>query len=315
MLNKIKFTLIIFVCIVSVLLFNDTYRILATQVYNENFSILDDRYFSENNVDIRNIDKNNPIGIASIFHIFSKDTYISADCNGNIASENCDILEYGTRTNNFNLTSGADVFYIKNVKEVRNSTSFRGAKNHVIFGSKVQGDFSDKGLQINNQNVNSKNIQSLVFNNDKYIDFDNEFMKLANKSEQYYSHLEDSNDFKKSFSDMNRRTIEFENTDSTKTKYLNVPYEYISCPQDIFLKNISQNANVIINVTDIPNSSELSINTKTQLNYRGSYGNLNSSENHSLPNKILWNFGNYSGSIHFSSGFFYGKYFSSQCQN
>ena len=95
----------------------------------------------------------------------------------------------------------------------------------------------------------------------------------------------------------------------TQIIYVNVPFEYLSDPQPITIKGISNSLTgptIVINVTGIPDGNQ-NISTQVQFNYIDGKNALPNSEGHTEPNHVLWNLGTGGQTFNFSSGRFMGS--------
>ncbi len=269
-------------------------------------NILED---TKNIPNIQDISQNNPLGVSSIFSIFSQNASLGADVNGNIATANLSNSDrdFGTRTNNFNNTSN-DISYIQNIdsKKVLNDQAFRANQSVAIFGASIQLKQNDA----NQIEVNNRRVSTLTKDNtyqdkgsNKYIDFDQYFNDLSTKSTMYMNAAE-SADVQKNFQDMNNQSIDISNVDqSQKFIYVNIDFSKLSGPQDITIKGLSSKINgpsVIFNVQNTPEDGYLQ--TKINYIYDNGIEISSNSENHTMPNHVLWNFGDNSSTINITSG-------------
>ena len=109
---------------------------------------------------------------------------------------------------------------------------------------------------------------------------------------------------------MNNRYIDVSGVAAgTQIIYVNVPFEYLSDPQPITIKGISNSLTgptIVINVTGIPDGNQ-NISTQVQFNYIDGTNALPNSEGHTEPNHVLWNLGTGGQTFNFSSGRFMGS--------
>ncbi|MCD5441226.1 LPXTG cell wall anchor domain-containing protein [Lactobacillus delbrueckii subsp. lactis] len=142
-----------------------------------------------------------------------------------------------------------------------------------------------------------------------YIDFSDVFQQLVKASTSYAS-TPQSKGVISNYDDMNNRYVDVSKVATgTQIIYVNVPFKYLSAPQPITIKGISQEENgptIVINVTDIPNGDQ-NISTQVQLDYDDGTNSLPNSEGHSEPNHVLWNLGTGEQVFNFSSGRFMGS--------
>ncbi|HCT82910.1 MAG TPA: hypothetical protein DIC55_05710 [Streptococcus sp.] len=142
-----------------------------------------------------------------------------------------------------------------------------------------------------------------------YIDFSDVFQQLISVSTSYTSTPQTKNVIS-NYSDMNNRYIDVSGVAAgTQIIYVNVPFEYLSYPQPITIKGISNSLTgptIVINVTGIPDGNQY-ISTQVQLNYIDGTNGLPNSEGHKEPNHVLWNLGTGGQTFNFSSGRFMGS--------
>ncbi|MGX4645415.1 collagen-binding domain-containing protein [Holzapfeliella sp. JNUCC 80] len=276
-------------------------------------TIENDSILKQKGLNIENIQANNPLGVASLFHIFANNISLTTDTNGNFATRNLiRSNDFGTRGESFNQIAG-DIYYIQNINQPLMSNAFRNnTYNHVILGKDVPTSTENGQLKITGTTVNNLNTTNTFKENDSstYINFDNTFSNLKNKSTTY-SNQSDTVGVVKNFSDMNNRSIDLSDAKSLQSDdniFVSIPFDYLSAPQPITIKGIPSKLNassIIINVTNIPNSYA-SISTQTSLRYDDG-SSIANSESHSKPNHIIWNFGNGNQIINVASGRFMGS--------
>ncbi|MEK1409730.1 LPXTG cell wall anchor domain-containing protein [Limosilactobacillus fermentum] len=142
-----------------------------------------------------------------------------------------------------------------------------------------------------------------------YIDFSDVFQQLISSSTSYTSTTQ-SKGVISNYSDMNNRYIDVSGVAAgTQIIYVNVPFEYLSDPQPITIKGISNSLTgptIVINVTGIPDGNQ-NISTQVQFNYIDGTNALPNSEGHTEPNHVLWNLGTGGQTFNFSSGRFMGS--------
>ncbi|MGY0268563.1 mucin-binding protein [Limosilactobacillus fermentum] len=141
------------------------------------------------------------------------------------------------------------------------------------------------------------------------MDFSDVFQQLISSSTSYTSTTQ-SKGVISNYSDMNNRYIDVSGVAAgTQIIYVNVPFEYLSDPQPITIKGISNSLTgptIVINVTGIPDGNQ-NISTQVQFNYIDGTNALPNSEGHTEPNHVLWNLGTGGQTFNFSSGRFMGS--------
>ncbi|TYC45970.1 collagen-binding domain-containing protein, partial [Leuconostoc litchii] len=270
------------------------------------FILNDTKNFSN----IKYIDNNNALGIASLFSIFAQNAKLGADVNGNIAVQNLIDAnrDFGTRSNNYNTTTN-DVSYIQNINDNKtlNDRAFRAENSVAILGESIKIESNSAGqTEINGGRVSTltKDNTFQDANSNKYIDFDAYFSSLKLKADTYNASSQTENVISE-YSDMNKQFIDVSNVDKNqKFIYVDIDYNKLAGPQDITVKGLSAELlgpTVIFNVKNLP-SNDAWIQTKINYEYSNGQTVRQNSENHSMPNHVVWNFGSYQNNINISSG-------------
>ncbi|NRN78432.1 collagen-binding domain-containing protein [Lactobacillus helveticus] len=249
-----------------------------------------------------------------MFHIFSKETNISADTNGNVATKTYHSgNEFGTRKKSHNLTATKDVNYIEKIEDI-GANAFRAQDQTVVVGK----DSDNVQKQGNQVFVNGKRLDHLhakdlrkedeIHLGHKYIDIDREFKKLELNSNSFARNKQ-SEGMQVNFNDMNNRYIDVSNAkkDEFNNIYVDLDAQYLMAPQPITIKGISEEKEAPTIIVNIRNSNaELTAGTQTRLIYHDN-GTLSPSESHPRRNKVLWNFGKELKKLDVSSGYMMGS--------
>lgn len=287
-------------------------------VPNTTSTIYTDEKLTAQGVNVDQIDKNNALGIASLFHIFSNSTELSTDVNGNIATG--DLVkgdtDFGTRHYD------GDLFYLQNLSGTVLPNSFRATSSLIYLGQSVSAT-EDRGnvflKDVHLTNVTSDQIYKDMAGS-MYINFTEEFKKLRDKADAYYKQAT-SDGITISLSDMNNRVINATEavtkakTNGDKYIYANIPLSILLAPQPISIKGLaSDGPTLIINVTDTDDylqgraSAEAFIQTQVKPEVDGEI--LGAKERTDFSKSVLlWNFGtdhlDYDFTV--SSGYFIGS--------
>ncbi|MCO4575374.1 Levansucrase [Streptococcus infantarius subsp. infantarius] len=275
-------------------------------------SISDDTYLKNLGIDINGLNINSVLKLASLFHIFANQASLSADTNGNLAVKTLNgSNDFGTRGDSYNLTSG-DNYYIQQLAKNLQSNAFRNKTfNHVVLGKDVNVSIENNKVLINGITMDKLKPVDVYQDTTEqtYIDFSDVFQQLISVSTSYTSTPQTKNVIS-NYSDMNNRYIDVSGVAAgTQIIYVNVPFEYLSYPQPITIKGISNSLTgptIVINVTGIPDGNQY-ISTQVQLNYIDGTNGLPNSEGHKEPNHVLWNLGTGGQTFNFSSGRFMGS--------
>ncbi|WP_147272450.1 collagen-binding domain-containing protein, partial [Leuconostoc mesenteroides] len=284
----------------------------TTQKNDNNIKIAPVSIFNDTNNfnNIQYIDNNNALGIASLFSIFAQNAQLSADVNGNIAVQNLIDAnrDFGTRSNNYNTTTN-DVSYIQNIGDNKtlNDRAFRAEDSVAILGESITVTKNSAGqTEVNGGRVSTLTEDNTYqdANGNKYIDFDTYFETLKNKANTYRQSSQSENVIS-DYSDMNRQSIDVSGVDQTKKFiYVDIDYSKLADSQDITIKGLSSELNgptIIFNVQNMP-SQDAWIQTKINYVYDNGTTVSQNSEDHSMPNHVVWNFGSYQNSINITSG-------------
>lgn len=243
------------------------------------------------------------LGPATIFHIFSDQTEISADTNGNIATK---ILlngpEFGTRGESQNHTT-RDVYYIGSIDQI-GANAFRTGNNYVVLGDDSNVKFNGDQVFINGKRLDHLK-KSDVHVVKGYPNIDNELDSLRNTSGMLSSLPNDSKVIV-DFGDMNNRIIDVSHA-TDNLIIINIDASSLEQPQPITIKGLSSNrdgAAVILNVR----GAKETINWQTQTKLVYDDGTqVGPGESHNKPNHVLWNFGNATQYININSGYLMGS--------
>lgn len=271
----------------------------------------------------KKLDSENPLGVTSTFHIFSKNANLNSDTNGNIATKNLDShVDFGTRGDNKTVNhTEEDINYIENINNIdsMNHSAFRNTHDHVVLSDKMTVNVNQDHRVVINQDGKETYIESNNLSQDeihvldkdhKYIDIDAELNKLTLKSNNWNKKT-NSEGVKIDLHDMNNQIIDIRNTkaDDNNLIYVNLDSHLLAQPQPIKIKGLEngkkENPIVIINVKS--DTHKLNVATQTLLFYRDSSQTINNSESHTEKNYLLWNFGTNIDKINFNSGRFMGS--------
>lgn len=205
-------------------------------------SISDDSYLKKLGIDINDLNANNVLKLASLFHIFANQASLSADTNGNLAVKTLNgSNDFGTRGDSYNLTSG-DIYYIQQLAKNLQGNAFRNKTfNHVVLGKDVKVSIENNKVLINGTTMNNLKPDDVYqdTNEQTYIDFSDVFKQLVNASTSYAS-TPQSKGVISHYDDMNNRFIDVsEVATGTQTIYVNVPFNILSASQPIRIKGIS----------------------------------------------------------------------------
>ncbi|MGY0324485.1 mucin-binding protein, partial [Limosilactobacillus fermentum] len=192
------------------------------------------------------------------------------------------------------------------------SNAFRNKTfNHVVLGKDVNVSIENNKVLINGITMDNLKPEDVYQDTtgQTYIDFSDVFQQLISSSTSYTSTTQ-SKGVISNYSDMNNRYIDVSGVAAgTQIIYVNVPFEYLSDPQPITIKGISNSLTgptIVINVTGIPDGNQ-NISTQVQFNYIDGTNALPNSEGHTEPNHVLWNLGTGGQTFNFSSGRFMGS--------
>ncbi|MGY0272610.1 mucin-binding protein, partial [Limosilactobacillus fermentum] len=204
------------------------------------------------------------------------------------------------------------IYYIQQLAKDLQSNAFRNKTfNHVVLGKDVNVSIENNKVLINGITMDNLKPEDVYQDTtgQTYIDFSDVFQQLISSSTSYTSTTQ-SKGVISNYSDMNNRYIDVSGVAAgTQIIYVNVPFEYLSDPQPITIKGISNSLTgptIVINVTGIPDGNQ-NISTQVQFNYIDGTNALPNSEGHTEPNHVLWNLGTGGQTFNFSSGRFMGS--------
>lgn len=118
-----------------------------------------DDYLKKLGINVNNLDSQNFLSIASLFHIFANQASLTADTNGNLAVKKLNKAnDFGTRGESPNLTSG-DINYIQQLTQNLPGNTFRNTSfNHVILGKGIKVDKQANRVLINDTTINNRGL-------------------------------------------------------------------------------------------------------------------------------------------------------------
>ncbi len=284
----------------------------ASTIQTAPSDITEDSFLKTKGIDVSQLDENDALKLASLFHIFANQATLSADTNGNLAVGTLNAsTDFGTRGTSDNLTDG-DIDYIQNITQPLNSNSFRNPTfNHVVLGKGVNVTINGDQVMIDGvtmPNLTPSDVYQDTADN-AYIDFKQVFQELTINATKF-SNQSQSVGVSENFSDMNNQYIDVSKAVATNgTVYVTIPFEYLTASQPITIKGLSSDPNgptIVMNVTGIP-EGVATISTQTLLDYDDGTDDLVNGESHQEPNHLLWNLGNGTQTFNFNSGRFMGS--------
>ncbi|AVK61129.1 cell surface protein [Lactobacillus sp. CBA3605] len=244
-------------------------------------------------------DLHNLLGVSSQFHIFAREAELNAHTNGNIAVANLSgNVNFGTSIIEELLDK--DISYIQHVTTIANS-SFVSAgdtrENKVIFGENVDVDVSNP----KRPKVNGVDIDHLLAKEvyqDKagtvYIDFDEEFAKLAALNVQLSDESPVATYTNADFSDHNQRAIDVSDLvpDADGKIVINLAAEVLATSTPLTITGLSADKDgntVLINV-DTNGATDYHVNSQIKVIYDDGTDRNNQETEDFGDNHLLWNF-------------------------
>ncbi|MFT8607972.1 collagen-binding domain-containing protein, partial [Liquorilactobacillus ghanensis] len=243
----------------------------------------------------------NPLGVASVFHIFAQEAELNAHTDGNIAVENLiGNVNFGTDIHQ-NLVK-QDVSYIQNVTSI-SSSSFvadNGDRtNKVIFGKNVALATTDNGnaLTVNGTKMDHLKLDEVYQDSDteQYIDFNEVFAELNANSQSLAEQLPVKSYQQSDFADSNNRIINIAGLkpNAQNQIIINLNSDVLSGNTPLTIEGIdpaSDGPMIVFNVATA--GQAYSVNSKIVLKYTdGTERDNEETENFSNAH-ILWNFEN-----------------------
>lgn len=247
-------------------------------------------------------DLNNILGIASQFHIFAREASLHTHTAGNLAVALLhDNANFGT-TNVLELLD-RDITYIQKIDRL-SSSSFVSAgnirDNKVIFGEGIPIDISNRERPLVN-GVHLGNLDADEVYQDRdgqvYIDFDNEFAKLAQTNLALSQQTPQKHYTAADFTDWNTREIDVRQftADENGQIVISLAAEVLSIAQPLRIRGLSTEAT--------GNTIVINVDTEGQANYNSNspiivfYGDdkeprSNKDADDYGDNHLLWNFHN-----------------------
>ncbi|KRM60982.1 cell surface protein [Paucilactobacillus vaccinostercus DSM 20634] len=261
-------------------------------------TIFTDEHLDDMGIDVQTAHEDNALGIASLFHIFSNSTVLSADTNGNIATDHLidGTTDFGTRGYD------GDLFYIGHLSGTVLPNSFRANDSLIYVGNSVSSGWIDGHAVINRVKLTNVPADRLFKDSADtvYIDFDSYFKLLREKAATYYAQ-NDSAGVTYDFTNMNQRTIDVSDASTYAIEnheahvYASIPLSVLQTPQSLYVTGVSSGGptliiNVIDDLTDVFEGMLVNLETKTEIEVDGDL--LSSKERTEFDQSvILWNFG------------------------
>ncbi|MDG5113050.1 collagen-binding domain-containing protein [Companilactobacillus pabuli] len=253
--------------------------------------------------DFQDVSKNN-LGYASKFHIFAKEATLNAHTNGNLAVGSLfGNVNFGTNITDEKLLD-KDISYVQEVKNMSES-SFVSSNDHRT-NKVVFGEVNDVELGKDNASplVNETPINHLLNNeifqdkdSNEYLDFDQEFAKLENKSGSLAS-TNSKTITNADFPDQNQRVIDLSDfeADANNQIVINLDPEVLNASTPLTISGLSADkggTSIIINV-DTKGQNPYAMNSQIKLRFNNGEENPierpNQETEYFDDNHLLWNF-------------------------
>lgn len=253
--------------------------------------------------DFQDVSKNN-LGYASKFHIFAKEATLNAHTNGNLAVGSLfGNVNFGTNITDEKLLD-KDISYVQEVKNMSES-SFVSSNDHRT-NKVVFGEVNDVELGKDNASplVNETPINHLLNNeifqdkdSNEYLDFDQEFAKLENKSGSLAS-TNSKTITNADFPDQNQRVIDLSDfeADANNQIVINLDPEVLNASTPLTISGLSADkggTSIIINV-DTKRQNPYAMNSQIKLRFNNGEENPierpNQETEYFDDNHLLWNF-------------------------
>ncbi len=242
------------------------------------------------------------LGKATIFHIFSKNTGLYADTNGNFATDKLiDNHDFGSRNSTYSHTQ-KDVYYIGNAEKIA-PNGFRTDNNYVILGNDSNVEFKEDGVYVNETRLDHLK-KSDVKIAKGYLDIDNELKSLAEMAD-YLACQSESDGIKSNFSDMNNQVIDVSGVIENLI-IINIDDNLLQKPQPITIKGLSSKTGGSAVILNVKGDQDIDWQTQIKLVYDDGT-QLSAGESHSKPNHVLWNFGTAKRTVNIHSGYLMGS--------
>ena len=244
------------------------------------------------------------MGYASKFHIFAKEATLNAHTNGNLAVGSLfGNVNFGTNITDEKLLD-KDISYVQEVKNMSES-SFVSSNDHRT-NKVVFGEVNDVELGKDNASplVNETPINHLLNNeifqdkdSNEYLDFDQEFAKLENKSGSLAS-TNSKTITNADFPDQNQRVIDLSDfeADANNQIVINLDPEVLNASTPLTISGLSADkggTSIIINV-DTKGQNPYAMNSQIKLRFNNGEENPierpNQETEYFDDNHLLWNF-------------------------
>jgi choice-of-anchor A domain-containing protein len=245
--------------------------------------------------------EDNPLGVASVFHIFAEEAELDADVNGNVAvADLVDNISFGTKIHEGLVKK--DVSYIQNVTSIAASSFVADQEdrtNKVIFGKDVQLGTTDNGnaLSVNGTKMDHLKTDEVYQDTDteQYIDFDKEFEQLNTNSNQLTNETPAKTVEEADFSDQNNRVIDVSNLTANENNQIviDLKSDVLATNTPLTIKGLSKSADAPMMVFNVETGGQTyDINSKIVLEYTDGTSRSNHETEDFSDAHVLWNFEN-----------------------
>lgn len=246
----------------------------------------------------------NALGYASNFHIFANEATLNAHTNGNIAVGTLNgNVNFGTNVHEGHVTT--DVSYVQNINTMANSSFVNQSDNRtnkVIFGENNDVNVSDPTrTNVNNIDVDhlTKDETHQDKNGNQYIDFNEYFKELEQKSVSLTNKTPQVSVSNSDFPDQNQRVINLEDYEVTADNkiVIDLDPDVLTAGTPLTIYGLSQDAggtNIVFNV-DTKGQDPYWVNSQIKLIYNDGTTNNNTERPNQETeyfddNHVLWNF-------------------------
>ncbi|WP_281164436.1 collagen-binding domain-containing protein [Liquorilactobacillus sicerae] len=245
--------------------------------------------------------QDNPLDIASVFHIFAEEAELNAHTDGNLAVQNLDgQANFGT-----NIHEGLvkqDVSYIQQVTSIAASSfvADQGDQtNKVIFGKDVELGTTDNGnaVSVNGQKMDHLKVNEVYQDSqtEQYIDFDQEFAKLNENSDKLAAETPAKTYQNADFPDQNQRVINVASLTPNQNNQIviNLASDVLASNTPLTITGISKAKDAPMIVFNVENDGQLYVvNSKIILTYADDSTRSNHETEDFSDAHLLWNFTN-----------------------
>ncbi|MGX7014333.1 SpaA isopeptide-forming pilin-related protein [Vagococcus silagei] len=231
------------------------------------------------------------LGAAQYFHIFANRVYPGSHTNGNIATKYLDgNADLGTK----NFTE-KEYHYIQDFKTIVSGSFPTGPQTKVVFGKNVDVDVSNPNRVFVKNTPLDRLTKNEVFqdNDDEYINFEQEFVKLNQRSQELAAITPDKSYSESDFPDRNNRNIDVSQIDK-KDVFIRIDAEILTLETPLYISGLESgygsNVKNVYLIVDFKHYTAFTAKSQIKLRYVDGSERDNHEATDFSDGTLLWTF-------------------------